>query len=72
MKKKLNFRVDRNKSIATIARLVRNKRAANRQPQNRANVLIKLFLKKAVDSANEFGRLSAASTEMPLTQRAEC
>jgi len=28
--------------------------------------LVKLFLKKAVDSFNEFDRLSAASTEKPL------
>jgi hypothetical protein len=61
LKKKLNFRVDRKISIATMARLVRNKWAASGRASNRVNVLGKLFFKKAVDSINVFDRLSAAS-----------
>jgi hypothetical protein len=49
-----------------MARLVRNKPVAFGGGELRPGRDRKLFLKKAVDSFNEFDRLSAASTKKPL------
>jgi hypothetical protein len=49
-----------------MARLVRNKPVAFGGREFWPRRDRKLFLKKAVDSFNEFDRLSAASTEKPL------